>query len=135
MFYLNCFLKNPKDVWNKFTSIDTNSFDTTKSDSLLCQKSKDFFMLEKRKHCEPKCFGLIFTEDISIRNWINRKPEDVGIVYPKTFKNLEDFAEGHNLECFICLVNEAINYETKALHIRADMFFERTDVKQNGKEF
>ena len=68
-----------------------------KLNSLLCQKSKDFFIVEKRKNCEPKCFGLIFTEDISIRNWINRKPEDVGIVFPKTFKSL---ADRHNLECF-----------------------------------
>ena len=38
--------------------------------------------------------------------------------------------DGHNLECFRCLENEAINYETKALRISARMFFERTDVKQ-----
>ena len=83
IFYLNCFLRNPKDVWNEFTAIYTNSFDLTKLDSLLCQKSKDFFIWEKRKNCEPKCFGLILTEDISIRNWIDKKPEDVGIVFPK----------------------------------------------------
>ena len=35
MFYLHCTLKNPKDVWNEFAAIDTNSFDTTKLDIFL----------------------------------------------------------------------------------------------------
>ena len=93
---------------------------------------KQRFVLEKRKKLETKWFGIVFTstEDISIKNWVSRRPEDVGTVFPKSFKNLEEFAEGHTLECFRCLENEAINYETKALHSSVHMFFERAEVKQ-----
>ena len=34
------------------------------------------------------------------------------------------------LERFRCLKNEAINYEKKALHISAHIFFERTELQQ-----
>ena len=77
-----------------------------------------------------QCFGLIFTEDTSFKNWLNRKPEDLGFILPKSFEELENFVEGSNLEVFRCLDKEAINYETNALHLSAHMFFERQDVKQ-----
>ena len=43
-------------------------------------KKQGFFRVEKRNNSEPKCFGLKFTEDISIKNWFNRKAEDFGHV-------------------------------------------------------
>ena len=55
---LQCNLKNPKDVCNEFTAVDTNSLDTTKLDILLCQKSKHFLFWKKKKSCEPNSFGL-----------------------------------------------------------------------------
>ena len=47
-----------------------------------------------------QCFGLIFTEDTSFKNWLNRKPEDLGFILPKNFQELEDFVDGSNLEVF-----------------------------------
>ena len=38
VFYLECPVKNPKDVWNEFTIIDTDNFDFTKTNNLLNQK-------------------------------------------------------------------------------------------------
>ena len=40
IFYLECSVKNPKDVWNEFTIIDMDNFDFSKINSLLNQKSK-----------------------------------------------------------------------------------------------
>ena len=48
---------------------------------------------------------------------------------PISFEELVNFSDSSNLECFKCMDKEAINYETKALHISAHMLFERTDVK------
>ena len=45
-----------------------------------------------------QCFGLIFTEDTSFKNWFNRKPEDLGFISPTNFQDLEDFDGGSNLE-------------------------------------
>ena len=87
------------------------------------------FSLEKKKADAMQCFGLIFTEDTSFKNWLNRKPEDLGFILPKSFEELENFVDGSNLEVFRCLDKEAINYETNALHLSAHMFFERQDVK------
>ena len=77
-----------------------------------------------------KCFGLIFTEDKAFKNWVSCKPEDLGFISPTSFQKLEEFVGGSNLEVFRCLDNEAINYETNALHLSAHMFFERQEVKQ-----
>ena len=63
-FYLECTLKNPKDIWNEFTVVENSSFDFSKINSLLNQKSKTFFRLEKNKGNVMQCFGLIFTEDL-----------------------------------------------------------------------
>ena len=72
MFYLDCTLKNPKDIWNEFIFVDNSNFDFSKVNTLLNQKSKNYFALEKRNGNTMKCFGLIFTE-----NWLSRKPEDL----------------------------------------------------------
>ena len=129
-FYLDCTPKNPKDIWNKFTVVDNSSFEFSKINTLLNQKSKNVFSLEKKKGDAMQCFGLIFTEDTSFKNWLNHKPEDLGFILPKSFEELENFSDGSNLEVFRCLDKEAINYETNALHLSAHMFFERQDVKQ-----
>ena len=62
-FYLNCNLKNLKDIWNEFTFVDNSYFDFTKINSLLNQKSKNFFGLEKKKGFTMKCFSLIYSEE------------------------------------------------------------------------
>ena len=74
MFYLECTLKNPKDIWNEFTFVDNSNFDFRKVNHLLNQRSNFFFGLEKKKGKAMQCFGLIFTEDTSFKNWLNRKP-------------------------------------------------------------
>ena len=33
-FYLECTLKNPKDIWNEFTVVDNSSFDFSNINSL-----------------------------------------------------------------------------------------------------
>ena len=124
MFYLGCTLKNPKDVWNEFTFVDNSNFDFNKINTLLNQKSKNCFVLEKRSENTMKCFGLIFTEDTAFKNWLNRKPEDLGLISPTSFEELENFEGTSNLEVFRCLDKEAINYKTGALHISAHLFFE-----------
>ena len=75
IFYLDCEITNPKDIWNEFTFVDNSNFDFAKVNSLLNQKSKNYFLLEKKKGCEMKCFGLRFTEDILFKNLLNRKLE------------------------------------------------------------
>ena len=128
-FYLDCQVKNPKDVWNEFTVVDNSSFDFSKQ-TVFSTKKKKLFRIGKE---EGKCyavFGLIFTEDTSFKNWLNCKPEDLGFILPKSFEELENFVDGSNLEVFRCLDKEAINYETNALHLSAHMFFEKTEVKQ-----
>ena len=74
--------------------------------------------------------GLVFTEDIAFKNWLNRKPEMLKLKAPVNFQELVDFFDSSNLECFKCMDKEAINYETSALHISAHMFFKKTEVKQ-----
>ena len=49
IFYLECQFTNPKNVWNEFTFIDNSNFDFSKINSLLNQKSKNFFLLERKK--------------------------------------------------------------------------------------
>ena len=49
---------------------------------------------------------------------------------PTTFEELEQFKEGHLLNCFLNMDKEEINYETKALHFSAHMFFEKPEVKK-----
>ena len=73
---------------------------------------------------------MIFTEDTSFKNCLNCKPEDLVVIFPTNFQDLEDFDGGSNLEVFRCLNKQAINYETSAIHLSPHMFFERQDVKQ-----
>ena len=129
-FYMDCDVKNPKDVWNEFTVIDTDNFDFSKTNILLNQKCKNFFILEGKKGHTMKCFGLQYTDDVSFKNWLNRTPEQLKLWYPSDFQELLDFTDSSNLECFKNLDKEAINYETSVLHISAHMFFENTEVKQ-----
>ena len=130
MFYMDCQITNPKDVWNEFTFVDNSNFDFSKIGSLLNQKSKNYFLLEKKKENAMMCFGILFTEDIAFKNWLNRKPEMLKLKAPANFQELVNFSDSSNLECFKCLEKEAINYESSALHISAHMFFEKTEVKQ-----
>ena len=76
------------------------------------------------------CFGLVFTEGIAFKNWLNRKLEMLNLKAPVNFQDLVNFSDPSNLECFKCMDKEAINYETSALHISANMCFEKTEVKQ-----
>ena len=130
VFYRNYKGKEPKDVWAAFEIFETNSIDMSKLDNLIFQKSKDFFTLEKRRGLNIKCFGLMFTEEDVKTNWINRKVGDLKISLPTTFGELEQYKDGHLLECFLSLEKEAIDYETKALHFSAHMFFEKAEVKK-----
>ena len=110
-FYLNCTLKCPKDIRNKFTFVDNSNIDFTKVNNLLNQKrKKKFFELEKKKGSIMKCFGLIFMEDTAFKNWLNCKPEELGFISPTCFQELEEFDGGINLDVFKCLDKEAINY-------------------------
>ena len=72
----------------------------TKLDNLIFQKSKDFYTLEKRRGSSIKCFCLVFTEEDVKTSWENRKLEDLKIVMPTNFEELEQFKSGHLLECF-----------------------------------
>ena len=56
--------------------------------------------------------------------------EDLGLILPKSFQELEEFTGASNFQVFKSLDMEAINYETNAVHLSAHMFFERTEVKQ-----
>ena len=52
-----------------------------------------------------------FTEYISFNGWLNRKPEDLSLIFPASFQELEDFVDGSNLEVFKCSDKKAINYK------------------------
>ena len=130
LFYVECQLTNPKDVWNEFAFVDNSNFDFSKITSLLNQKSKNYFLLERKKEKTMMCFGLMYTEDIAFKNWLNRKPEMLNIQAPVSFQELVNFSGSRDLECFKSMEKEAINHETSVLHISAHMFFERTEVKQ-----
>ena len=73
--FMECLIRNPKDVWNEFTVIDTDNYDFSKTNALLNQKCKNCFLLEERKGNKMKCFGLHYTGDVSFKNWLNRTPE------------------------------------------------------------
>ena len=130
VFYKRYEGTEPKDVWTSFDIFETNSIDMAKLDNLIFQKSKDFYTLEKRRGSSIKCFGLIFTEEDVKTSWVDRKLEDLKIVLPTNFEELEQFKDGHLLACFQNMDKEAINYETKALHFSAHMFFEKEEVRQ-----
>jgi hypothetical protein len=61
---------------------------------------------------------------------MNRKLGDLPVNLPQSFEQLEQFKDGHLLECFRCLSKEAIDYETRALHLCAHTFFEKPEIKK-----
>ena len=130
LFYKNYEGKESKDVWTAFDIFETNSIDMSKLDNLVFQKSKDFYILEKRRDANIKCVGLLFTEEDVKTNWVNRKVGDLNIELPTTFEELEQFKNGHPLYCFLNTNKEAVIYETQALHFSAHMFFEKPEVKK-----
>ena len=75
-------------------------------------------------------FWFGFTEEAVKISWVNRKLDDLKIKMPTNFEELEQYKDGHLLECFLNMDKEAINYETKALHFSAYMFFEKPEVKK-----
>ena len=89
----------------------------SKLDNMIFQKSKDFYILEKRRDSNIKCSGLLFTEEDVKTSWVTRKLDDLKIKLPTNFEELEQFKEGHLLNCFLNMDKEAINYETGALHL------------------
>ena len=46
---------------------------------------------EKKKGNEIKFSGPKFMEFISFKGWLNRKLEDLGLIFPTSFQELEDF--------------------------------------------
>ena len=48
IFYMECTLKNPKDIWMECTFVDNSSLDMIKVNSLLNQKSKNYYFLENK---------------------------------------------------------------------------------------
>ena len=59
-----------------------------------------------------------------------RRFGDLHINLPQSFEELEQSKDGHLLELFKCLSKEAVDYETKALHFSAHMFFEKPEIKK-----
>ena len=49
IFHLDCNITNPKDIWNEFTLVDNSNFDFAKVNILLNQKSKNYFLLKRKK--------------------------------------------------------------------------------------
>ena len=52
-FFKNYKGREPKNVWVEFVTFESNSIDMAALDNLIFQKSKDFFVLEKRKVVRP----------------------------------------------------------------------------------
>ena len=52
IFYLECQVKNPKDIWSEFTIVDNDNFDFSKTATLLNKKSKNCFLLEKEREMQ-----------------------------------------------------------------------------------
>ena len=75
LVYKNYEGKEPKDVWTSFDIFETNSIDMSKLGNLIFQKSKGFYILEKRRCSNIKCLGLIYTEEESISGWIHRNKQ------------------------------------------------------------
>ena len=71
----------------------------------------------------------MYTEENTKLNCINRRVGDLNINLPQSFEELEQFQDGHLLECLKCLSTDAIDYETRALHFSAHLFFEKPNQK------
>ena len=86
--------------------------------------------MEKRRDSNIKRSGLLFTEEDVKTSWVDRKLDALKIELPTNFDKLEQFKEGHLLNCFLNMDKEAINYETRALHFCAHMFFKKPEIKK-----
>ena len=93
------------------------------------QKSKLFFQIEKKKGLSVNMTGLLFSEEESVKGWINRTEKDIKFKKPNTYAELETYDYGHTFECFHNLDIEVINAEIRALHYSAHLFYEKTEVK------
>ena len=102
----------------------------SKLNQLLMQKSKNFYMFEKKKGCSINVAGLLFTEEEAISRWVNRSATYIKLKLPTNFNKLETFDRDHALECFHNLDVDIINAETKALHYSAHIFYEKAEVKE-----
>ena len=91
LFYKNYEGKEPKDVWTAFDIFKTNSIDMSKLNNIIFQKSKDFYILEKRCDATIRSVGLLFTGEDVQTNWVNRKVEDLNLKLPTIFEELEQF--------------------------------------------
>ena len=69
-----------------FDIFETNSIDMSKLDNIIFQKSKDFYILEKRHDATIRCIGLLFAEEFVKANWVNRKVADLNLKLPTTFE-------------------------------------------------
>ena len=72
-------MNSPLLIW--ITSSSLNKY-------FVESKSKNYFLLEKRKGNSMMCFGLKYTEDIAFKNWLNRKPERLNMWHPSDFQDL-----------------------------------------------
>ena len=119
-----------KEVYSSFELFKTDGVDMTKIDHLLMQKSKDFFLIQKKKGSPVNVQGILFTEEDSVSGWVNRQVKDLRIIMLDDFVKVEAFDAGHTFECFHNLDIDVINAETKALHHSAFLFYEQKEVKQ-----
>ena len=53
-----------KEVYSLFELFKTDGVDMTKIDHLLMRKSKDYFLIEKKKGNPVNVQGILFTEEI-----------------------------------------------------------------------
>ena len=73
---------NWKEVYALFNQFKTDGVDMTKLDQLLMQKSKNFYMLVKKKGCNVNVAGLLFTEKEAVSGWIKRSVRDMKLKLP-----------------------------------------------------
>ena len=89
-----------KDIRSVFDIFKTNSIDMSKLESLIFQKSKDCFILKQMKGSPNAMSWALSTEQDVKKHWINKTVEDLKIDLPFLFFKLEEFKDGHLLECF-----------------------------------
>ena len=75
-----------------------------------------------------KNWSLIFyqMQNCATKFW----ERDVTQPLPINFEELEQFKNGHLLNCCLNMSKEAINYETQVLHFSTHMFFEKPENKK-----
>ena len=77
--------REPKNISVEFVTFESNSIDMSTLANLIFQKSKDFFILEKRNGGSPRLYGLMYTEENAKLNWINRRLGDLPVNLPQSF--------------------------------------------------